>query len=370
MLPADHPENLRNLLRSLINIYSPSGKEQEIVAFLYKYLKGAGLPVKLQKIDKDRSNLLVIPPKTEVLAVLIGHVDTVAAYDLDGFGCREEDDLIEGLGASDMKGGCAAVIEAYMAIWKERRSFPPVALALVSGEEEEGDGTQRLVKEYHFPWALIAEPSGMRPCFSHYGYFEIQITTTGKRKHASLANPAQNPVEAMLRLLIRISRSLTGNRPEVVYNIRDLSSSRSGFAVPERCDAWLDLHLPPSAPLGEIIMELEDIVAGEGRENPDFNGTLSFINVHGGYDLPEKGQIPETLKKVYAELQLPWQPQAFRSHSDANLLWASGTKPVILGPGGLEQAHSPDEFVSFEQVLLASKVYYGLLAALTEDVRP
>lgn len=365
MLSTDHPENLRNLLRALINIYSPSGKEQEIVGFLYSYLRAGGLPVKQQKIDNDRANLLVIPPGKNVPAVMVGHVDTVAAHDLDQFGCREEGDLIQGLGASDMKGGCAAMVEAYLAFWKERGAFPPVALALVCGEEEEGDGTQRLVREYHFPWALIGEPSGMRPCFSHYGYFEIHITTTGKRKHASLANPGQNPVEAMFRLLIRISRALTEKRPEVVYNIRDLSSSRSGFAVPERCDVWLDLHLPPSAPQGEIIVELEDIVAGEARENPDFNGTLSFINVHGGYDLPEKGHIPKTLKKVYAELQMPWQPQAFRSHSDANLLWASGTKPVILGPGGLEQAHSPDEFVSFEQVLLASKVYYGLLAALS-----
>lgn len=366
MLSADHPENLRNLLRSLMNIYSPTGKEQEIVGFLYKYLKGSGLPVKQQKIDKDRANLIILPPETEIMAVMIGHVDTVAAYDVDQLGCREEDDVIEGIGASDMKGGCAAMIEAYLSFWKERRCCPPVALALVSGEEEEGDGTQRLVREYHFPWALIGEPTDVRPCFSHYGYFEIQITTTGKRKHASLANPGQNPIEAMLRLLIRLSRALTENRPEVVYNIRDLSSSRSGFAVPERCDAWLDLHLPPSAPLGEIIVELEDIVASEGRENPDFNGTLSFINVHGGYDLPEKGRIPDALKSVYTELQLPWEPQAFRSHSDANLLWASGIKPIILGPGRLEQAHSPEEFVSFEQVLLASKIYYGLLASLCE----
>ena len=63
MLSADHPENLRNLLRSLMNIYSPTGKEQEILGFLYKYLKSGGLPVKQQKIDKDRANLIVIPPR-------------------------------------------------------------------------------------------------------------------------------------------------------------------------------------------------------------------------------------------------------------------------------------------------------------------
>ncbi|MEN6437925.1 MAG: M20/M25/M40 family metallo-hydrolase [Syntrophobacter sp.] len=365
MLPPEHPENLRNLLRDLINIYSPTGKEQEIVGFLHGYLKSSGVPVRLQKIEGTRSNLIVIPPESETVAVMIGHLDTVAAYDLEDFGYREEEGRIEGLGASDMKGGCAAMIEAYLALWRRKGGRPSVALALVVGEEEDGDGTQKLVKHYHFPWALIAEPTNMHPCFSHYGYFEIQLTTVGKRIHASLANPGHNPIEAMLRLILRISRYIGEKRSDLVYNIRDLSSSRSGFAVPERCDAWLDIHLPPSAPQGEIIMELEEILISEKQESPDFSGSLSFNNVHAGYVLPEKGSFVEVLKKVYSEQQLPWEPQAFRSHSDANLLWAAGTKPIILGPGRLEQAHSPDESITFDQVLLASKVYFSMLRAMS-----
>ena len=51
MLPADlHIESLRTLLRDLINIYSPTGKEHEIVGFLFDYLKKDGLPVKMQQI--------------------------------------------------------------------------------------------------------------------------------------------------------------------------------------------------------------------------------------------------------------------------------------------------------------------------------
>ncbi|MCE5333512.1 MAG: M20/M25/M40 family metallo-hydrolase [Desulfobacteraceae bacterium] len=364
MLPADHPERLLTLLRNLINIYSPTGKEQEIIAFLANYLREAGLPVKLQKVDGKRKNLLVIPPGTEMIAVLVGHVDTVGAYELDQFGCREEDDRIIGLGAADMKGGCAALVEAYAALWKERRRCPPAALALVCGEEEEGDGTKRLVREYRFPWALIAEPTDMRPCFSHFGYIELHITTRGRRVHASLANPVQSPVEAMLRLLLEISGYFPGKRPDLVYNIRDLSSSQSGFAVPERSDVWIDVHLPPTARLGEIMIELEDIVSAANQDNPEVRSSISFMNVHSGYELPEKGKFAQQLREAYSGERLAWEPQAFRSHSDANLLWAAGTKPVILGPGVLERAHSPDESVSFEQVLLSSRVYYKLLAAL------
>jgi acetylornithine deacetylase len=361
----ENREALRTLLRNLINIYSPTGKEHEIVGFLFSYLKRGELSVKVQDIGDGRANLLVIPPEREIAAVLVGHLDTVAAHDLDMFSCREEGDLIEGLGAADMKGGCAAIVQAYLAHWKQGRR-PPVALALVSGEEEEGDGARALVKEYRFPWAFIAEPSDLRPCFSHYGYIEIRISTTGKRMHASLATAGQNPVEALLRLLIRLSRYFTEERPELVYNIRDLSSSRSGFAVPERCDASLDVHFAPTAPLGEIMMELEEIVVEQKKQDASFNGSLTFVNVHSGYELPHKGDLAEKLKRVYLERRLPWEPQAFPSHSDANLLWAAGIKPIILGPGSLEQAHSPHESVSFEQVLTASSIYYDLIASLCD----
>ncbi|MCE5241852.1 MAG: M20/M25/M40 family metallo-hydrolase [Syntrophobacteraceae bacterium] len=360
------PQRLRRLLRKMMDIYSPSGKEEEILAFLHSYLKRHGLPVFQQPVDGNRFNIVVAPPDTEIRLALIGHVDTVMAYDLDRFGYEEQQDRIEGLGAADMKGGCAAMIEAFLALWKNGGHRPPVALALVVGEEEEGDGSQKLVKDFHFPWALIGEPTDLKPCLNHYGYIELQITTTGRRMHASLANMGHNPIEAMLRLLLKISRYIETQHPETVYNIRDLASSHTGFAVPDRCDSWVDIHLPPTSPLGAISLELEEIFAAERAENADFNGTLRFATFHGGYELPEKGPIVENLKESFALRSLAWEPQAFRSHSDANLLWASGTKPILLGPGQLEKAHAPDESIPFSQVVLAAELYCDFIRKLSE----
>jgi acetylornithine deacetylase len=364
--PAVQPQRLKELLRRLVNIYSPSGKEEEIVSFLQEWLEGHGLLPVVQPVDDNRCNLVVIPPETDVRLVLVGHVDTVMAYDLDHLGCEDRGDFIIGLGTADMKGGCAAMIEAYVALLESGTSRPPVARALVVGEEEEGDGAKRLVKDYHFPWAIIGEPTSLKPCFSDYGYIEVQIVTRGKRMHASLANLGQNPIDAMLRLLLKISHYIEERRPEMVYNIRDLSSSRSGFAVPERCDAWLDIHLPPTAPLGEITLEIEEIMERERSENQGFSGSLRFTTIHTGYELPEKGSMFKALKSTFEKHSLPWEPQAFPSHSDANLLWAAGVKPILLGPGQLELAHAPDEAVSFQEVLLASRIYLDLLVSLSE----
>lgn len=359
------PKRLKQLLRRLVNIYSPSGKEEEILHFLQSYLRRHGLPVELQEVDTNRHNLIVMPPDTEVLLAFVGHVDTVMAHDLDHFGYEEDGDLVYGLGAADMKGGCAAMVEAFVASWEAGRSVLPVALALVVGEEEEGDGAQKLAREYHFPWTVIGEPTDLQPCLSHYGYIEVQITATGRRVHASLANLSRNPVETVMRSVLRIGEYVAARRPDMVYNIRDLSTSRSGFAVPDRCTAFLDIHLPPSAPIGEITAEIEEVMLQQEHDSPEHSETVRFANIHSGYELPEKGAVVEALKKVYSRNAIEWSPQAFRSHSDANLFWAAGMKPLLLGPGALEQAHSPEECIPFNDVLAAARLYHDLLTAFT-----
>jgi acetylornithine deacetylase len=347
-----------------MDIYSPSGKEEEILDYLHSHLKRKGLPVIRQEVDESRYNLVVVPPEGDARFALVGHLDTVVAYDLEQYGYEEEDDLIVGLGAADMKGGCAAMVEAYLSLWEAGKQKLPVALVMVVGEEEEGDGAERLMDEYYFPWAIIAEPTDLRPCLSCYGYMEVQINTRGRRVHASLASQSQNAIESMLHILMQISHYMVQNRPEGVYNIRDILSTQAGFAVPEWCEAWLDLHLPPKAALGEISLELEELVERLSKENSHIDTTIRLATVEGGYELPEKGSLVDVLKTVYQQHAHPWKPQPFPSHSDANRLWASGVKPILLGPGQLSQAHAPEESVSFKQVVIAAEIYRDLILSL------
>jgi acetylornithine deacetylase len=347
----------------VIDIYSPSGKEREILDFLGGYLKRHGLHVTRQPIDDHRYNLVVIPPETEVQLALLGHVDTINAYDLDHYECAEKGGLVYGLGACDMKSGCAAMVEAYLATCESHLSHPGVALAFVVGEEEEGDGASELVKDFHFPWVLIGEPTDLRPCLSNCSYLEVQMGVSGDRIHASLANKRENPIESMLQLILKTTGYLEREQPEAVYNIRDLFSSQATFAVPDRCEAWLDIHLPPMAPIGDIIVELEEIFWGTRAEHAGLDASIRFVTVDAGYELPEKGPLVEALRTVYTKHALPWEPQVFRSHSDASRLWEAGVLPVLLGPGQLEKAHTPDESVSFEQVCLAARLYLDLLVS-------
>lgn len=356
------PQRLKRLLQRLIDIYSPSGKEEDILSYLKGYLKRKGLDVHMQDVDENRHNLIIAPKDTEIQLALIGHLDTVTAYDLDHYMYSEKDDDIYGLGAADMKGGCAAMIEAFLSLCIDQDMKDlPFALCLVVGEEETGDGAAQLMKEYRFPWALIGEPTDLVPCFQSYGYLESQINTVGKRQHASLAGRRKNPVESLLAGLIRFTTHMELKRPELIYNIRDLFTPPAGFAVPEYCEAWIDIHLPPEAPIGEIITEIEEVVSARQTDQDEIEVRFRTETIDAGYDLPEKGPMKEILKSVYAEHAIPWTTNAFRSHSDSNQIFSSGTKPILLGPGQLEKAHAQDESVPFDQVVKAAELYHDFM---------
>jgi acetylornithine deacetylase len=354
-------QRLRKLLERLVDTYSPSGKEEDLLEFVRGYLKRRHLPVVSQAVDENRYNLVVVPADTDVGLALIGHLDTVSAYDLDNYGYVEQGDQVKGLGVADMKGGCAAMVEAYLSLWESRTSSIPVALCLVVGEEETGDGAHQLMKSYHFPWAIIGEPTDLVPCLSCYGYVELQLAARGRRLHASLAKRRQNAIEVMLQSILRLTHYLQSNHPEVICNIRDLFSTPAGFAVPERCEAWLDVHVPPTAPIGEILAAMEDIVIRQPEGRQGIETGFRTATIDSGYELPEKGPVMEALKATYEHKTLCWKTQAFRSHSDANQIWAAGVKPIVLGPGQLEQAHTQDESASFEQICTAAEIYLGVM---------
>jgi acetylornithine deacetylase len=61
---------------------------------------------------------------------------------------------------------------------------------------------------------------------------------------------------------------------------------------------------------------------------------------------------------------LPWKTDAFRSHSDANQMFSSGARPILLGPGRLEKAHTQDESVSFREVQTAAEIYLDFMKRL------
>lgn len=360
------PARLKGLLKELLNIYSPSGKEEEVTEYVEGYLKRHGLCVTRQKVDENRYNLVVLlRGGNDVGLCYVGHLDTVAAHDLGEFGFSEEGDTIFGLGSADMKAGCAAMIETFTVLAHRTDVSPPVGLALVVGEEEDSSGAKALIREYDFHWAVIGEPTDLAPCLGHYGYLEVMLRTEGKRAHSSMPELGQNAIETMLKLLLRFTEYADSSPHGLVYNIRELSGFPGGFVVPDTCEAWLDLHLPPNSRIDALKTDLEQLVVAAHSSIPNLNAHLKFEETYSGYRISPERPLINKLRETYKKMSLPWEPQDFRSHSDGSVLWAAGVDPIILGPGRLEAAHTPEESVSFTQVVQAAKLYLNLALALS-----
>ncbi|HDS83989.1 MAG TPA: M20 family peptidase [Phycisphaerales bacterium] len=365
--PKINRARLKTLVQEMVDIYSPSGKEEELTEFLAGYLYENDLPVTQREVSEGRRNIEVVFSDARPEVAFIGHIDTVPAFDIERYEYREKRGHIYGLGTADMKAGCAAMIEAFVSYVQNGGQPERAALFLVVGEEESGDGTTALLEARSFPWAIVGEPTELMPCLAHYGYIEMLVRASGTRRHASMAGREYNAIMAMLRMLLRLGGLLEADHPEAILNIRDIHSSESGFAVPGSCEAGVDVHIPPAANAHRFAQKLEAVAAEclTGGSVTDYS--VQFPVIAKGYRLKESGLLPELLENAYARQKMDWQPESFKSHSDANLLREAGCKPIILGPGQLTKAHTRDESVPFRQVVAAAQLYLEVLSELEKQ---
>jgi acetylornithine deacetylase len=357
------PQRLRRTLLDLLDIYSPSGKEEDVQLYLEERLAGAGFTVERQEVEEDRYNLRVTMGEAEPPLYLVGHVDTVAAGDLAVSGPRDAGGNTHGLGSADMTGGCAAMLEAWLALSSLPAGERPAAgLLLVVGEEENGNGSAAFLKQQRPPWVVIGEPTSLAACFAHYGYLEAGFVTRGRRIHSSLPELGHNAVESMLRVLLHLGRDPLFARETsgIVYSIREMSSARAGFVVPDRCESWIDLHLPPAADPDAVAEAIRRRATGAAEYVADLDLEVVFDFAARGYSLGTDNPLASRLREVYPKLGLPLHCDAFRSHSDGNLFFGAGVRPLILGPGALESAHTPDEQTPFAEVVAAARIYAAL----------
>ena len=354
---------LKKNLIDMIDIYSPSGKEEDIQLFLEQQLVATGTQVRRQTVEEERFNLIATMGSERPDLYLVGHVDTVPAWDIDEYAATEEWGVIRGLGSADMKGGCAAMVEAWTALAtlpEEQR--PSLGLLLVVGEEENGDGSTRFLEEYCPQSVIIGEPTALLPAFDHYGYMEVTLITQGRRIHSSLPELGHNAIESMLRVLLQIERAaaLRQHAGKLVYSIREMSSSRAGFVVPDRCEAMIDLHLSPDLSPATVRSAIEKTLEKATTTIKDLDLEAFFDFEAGGYRINPQDRTIAILEEIYPRLNLPLHLVPFRSHSDGNLFYQAGSKPLILGPGSLETAHTADEQTSFAEVEAAARIYAAL----------
>jgi acetylornithine deacetylase len=366
-------DRLLGLLRDAVMAYSPSYAEAPSVDVFATAMLDAGLRVERQPVrdengegwDPERHNLIVRLGPQPLGLTWVGHTDTVVLIDDEQLDARVEDGVLWGVGSVDMKGACAAAVEALIALAHSGLPLQRgIALTLVVGEEEYGDGVAALPSEVIAPLVVVGEPTELRPALRHFTYEEIELHTHGARAHAALPEHGSNAIHAMLRwTLAALERTNEAEWPEpVAINPRTIRGGDTMFAIAERCTAEMDVHLPPGMPLDRLRAIVAHSAEQTAAEHPGVTCRWEPVFTAEGYALSREDAALAPLERAFALAGEVWEPGDFRSHSDAAALYARGHKPVVCGPGSLAVAHTVHEHIALEQLQRGARLYLAMFA--------
>jgi acetylornithine deacetylase len=362
-------DQLIALLTDAVEQYSPSYAEEPAMQVFAARLNECGVRYMRQPLptagghgNDQRANLIIELGPQPASLMWVGHVDTVPLIDEEDQRTHVDGDILHGLGSADMKSGCAAIIEAVIAIVRSGAELRRgLTVALVVGEEEYGDGSMALLEWRTAPLTVIGEPTGLEPCIDHYGYYECLLTAMGARAHAALPEMGASAIHAMLAWLQLILEAGAETTIGLSINPREIRGGAGLFMVARQCEAAINIHMPPDVERAEVDALIEQARVRAVATHPRCE--LSFENDYWatGYSNAPEHALLVPLQRAYRATGLRWLPSAFRSHSDGSLFHQKGSVPVICGPGRLEVAHTRHEHVSLQETRDAARLYAAMI---------
>ncbi len=292
--------------------------------------------------------------------VLSGHTDTVpyddARWQYDPFKLTEADHRLYGLGTSDMKAFFALSLEAARQ-YTARDLQQPLILLATADEESSMNGAKALVqsgkpKARH---AVIGEPTGMRPVRMHKGIFMEGIRITGRSGHSSdpsLGNNALEGMHVVISELLRWRAEWQGRYhnpafhvPVPTLNLGHIHGGDNPNRICGSCELHIDLRPLPGMQLEELktIMHqrVNNVLADRGL-------SVEFLPLFEGIPAVETPAEAEIVKM--AEKLTSHTAEAVAFATEAPYLNELGIDTIVMGPGDIDQAHQPDEFLALDRI--------------------
>ncbi|HUF20338.1 MAG TPA: acetylornithine deacetylase [Burkholderiales bacterium] len=330
--------------------------------------------------ERDKANLLArIGPDTAGGIALAGHTDVVPVsgqdWHSDPFCLLHRDGKFTGRGTSDMKGFIAMALSAAVSV-DPRRLKKPLHLIFTYDEEIGCLGAMALQERLRtMPdkprFALIGEPTGMQLVTAHKGIQNIATRVRGRPAHSSRPDLGASAIAFAARFIAGIERVLPRDSdpsydpPTATFNIGTIRGGEAVNIIPEWCELrWEFRHLPEQDP-GQILAELRSLSDDLCRAMP---GITEETRIRASVP----GLVPGANRDVVTELQRFLEPPEPRVTAvpfvtEGGLFQQAGIPSVICGPGLLEQAHQPNEWVSVSAMDEYRTFLAQVIAAATEQ---
>ena len=353
-----------DILRALIAFDTRNGTGNEIacVEWLAEKLK-AHNPDQLlvETVSRSREK----PDSAFVLAswgtpkVLLNvHIDTVPSgegWTDDPLKLVEREGRAYGLGTSDIKGAAAAILGALAHV--ER---PKDVAILLSGDEEHGSEVMPAVIERGhlrgIEKAVVCEPTSCRVGRAHRGMLAISATYRGPGGHSSLADTLEAPLLRATEFCSKLGAYKAdhlsfGEAPfqGLCVNVGDITNDGAYNVVPTTSTVWMSMRPPP----GDDVRARETDILAMAKSVSDGVETDTIVAFE-----PFRSQDPTVFQSVFSTepiIDLPYW-------TEAAMVSEAGINTIVYGPGNLEQAHRPDEYVEITQLEQAEARYAEILA--------
>lgn len=360
--------NLLEMINDLINTPTVSCVSPEIdmsnlpvIELLANWLEPLGFKTEIQYLnDKNKANLIATLGSGSGGLILSGHTDTVpcdeSLWASNPFELSERDNRLYGLGTSDMKSFLALAIEA--ATHFEANQFQQPLIILATADEETSMAGAKAIADAGYPkarFAVIGEPTSLKPIRAHKGMMMEAIRLTGQAGHSS--NPAlgHNALEAMYLVigeLMKWREELQAKHknpffkiPVPTMNFGHIHGGDNPNRICGSCELQIDIRPLPGMKLEDLRVELKQRLKALLKEQ---NIRLETIPLFEGIAAVETSAESELVKMC----------EKLTGHTAASVAFGTeapfynqmGMDSVILGPGSIDQAHQPDEFIELASI--------------------
>jgi acetylornithine deacetylase len=361
------------MIRTLVGFDTTSRDSNlALIDWVREYLAGYGVASELT-FDEERrkANLFAtIGPKDRGGIALSGHTDVVPVDGQDWstapFALAEKNGRLYGRGTSDMKSFLAVAL-ALLPEFLDRKLKTPLHFALSYDEEVGCIGVRRMIEALDGRpdkprLCIVGEPTEMKPVIGHKGKHSLRCHVHGFECHSALAHEGVNAVEAaaeIVAFLKSMARRFRDSGPYDAdfvppYTTVHTGTIQGGTAlniVPKDCRFDFEFRFLPGADAEALVAEVKRFAAT--RVEPE----MKAVRPETGIRFDDLTTFPGLAVDIDDEVtQLVLALTGANSTgkvsfgTEAGLFQRAGIPTVVCGPGSIEQAHKPNEYIALAQV--------------------
>ena len=345
----------------------------KVIELLAEWLEGMGFSVDIDAISDQphKANLIARSRAGDDGLVLSGHTDTVPCdenlWRTSPFEVNTIDDRLYGLGTADMKSFFALVISALENINIKKLAKPLVILA-TADEESTMAGAKHLLDQGSRlgKYCVIGEPTYLQPVRQHKGIFMESVTLVGQSGHSSDPALGNNALEGMHEIInaILAYRDSLGKRyinhdfavPYPTLNLGHIHGGDNANRICGSCELHYDLRVLPDMELETVRNNLRDIIYAISTKR---KLQCSFGNLFDGTPALSTPADSQLVKLTETLTGKPSNSVVFAT--EGPYFSQLGMETVVLGPGSIDVAHQPNEFIEIEQINKSISMYRDLI---------